>query len=309
MDISIVIPLFNEAASLTELYEQLTQVLSAGEQKYEIIFVDDGSRDDSFQVLERLHQRDARVKIIRFRKNYGKAAALNEGFDHASGQFVFTLDADLQDDPREIPPMLARLNAGFDMISGWKKKRYDPLTKRLPSKLFNWTVSKAAGIRLHDFNCGLKAYRQEVVKSITLYGQLHRFIPMLAHWEGYRVGEIVVQHHPRKYGKTKYGPSRFTSGFFDLITILFLAKFKKRPLHLFGIAGLISFVIGLGISLYLTFERIFFKAYLSNRPVLFLGILMIIVGIQFVSIGLLGEMITETQKERQAAAIQTRLGF
>ncbi|MCI0516159.1 glycosyltransferase family 2 protein [candidate division KSB1 bacterium] len=309
MDISIVIPLFNEAASLTELYEQLTQVLSAGEQKYEIIFVDDGSRDDSFQVLERLHQRDARVKIIRFRKNYGKAAALNEGFGHASGQFVFTLDADLQDDPREIPPMLARLNAGFDMISGWKKKRYDPLTKRLPSKLFNWTVSKAAGIRLHDFNCGLKAYRQEVVKSITLYGQLHRFIPMLAHWEGYRVGEIVVQHHPRKYGKTKYGPSRFTSGFFDLITILFLAKFKKRPLHLFGIAGLISFVIGLGISLYLTFERIFFKAYLSNRPVLFLGILMIIVGIQFVSIGLLGEMITETQKERQAAAIQTRLGF
>jgi glycosyltransferase involved in cell wall biosynthesis len=309
MHLSVIIPLLNEEDSLKELHRQLTAVAAQIGKSYEFIFVDDGSKDSSPQILNELYEQDKHVKIIQFRKNYGKAAALAEGFDRASGVFVITIDADLQDDPNEIPKLIKKLEDGFDLISGWKKKRYDPLSKRIPSKFFNWIVSWFAGITLHDFNCGLKAYRHEVVKTMKIYGQLHRFIPMLAHWEGFRVGELVVQHHPRKHGKTKYGLSRHLHGFFDLLTVLFLARFKKRPLHLFGIAGLISLVLGSGISLYLAIARIFSNVYLSNRPLLFLGILLIIIGIQLISLGLLGEMITETQKEHQGISIRSLKGF
>jgi len=309
MNISIIIPLLNERESLELLYEQLKEVLTQMSVSFELIFIDDGSTDGSAEIIRQLHAADPRVKFVQFRKNYGKAAALSEGFARAQGEYVITMDADLQDDPAEIPQLIQKLNTGYDLISGWKKKRYDPLSKRLPSRFFNWVVAKIAGIKLHDFNCGLKAYRQEVIKNLRIYGQMHRFIPMLVHWNGYRVGEIVVKHHPRKYGKSKFGPTRFTSGFFDLLTLIFLARFKKRPLHLFGVAGLIAFLTGLGISLYLTIERLFSNVYLSNRPLLFLGILLIIVGIQFVSIGLLGEMITETQKELPENTIRTTKGF
>lgn len=309
MDISIVIPLLNEQDSLEELYQQISATLSETDKSWEIVFVDDGSRDRSFQILNDLHEQDPRVKIIQFRRNGGKAVALSEGFQHAAGEYVITMDADLQDDPAEIPNLIARLEEGYDLVSGWKKKRYDPISKTLPSKLFNWTVSKMAGVRLHDFNCGLKAYRNDVTQTVKLYGHLHRFIPVLAHQEGFRVTEIPVQHHPRKYGQTKYGASRLVSGFLDFLTVAFLAKFKRRPLHLFGFAGLTAFLAGLGITLYLAYERLFSNTYLSNRPILFLGILLIIVGIQFVSIGLLGEMITETQKEHQSVSIRKKIGF
>ncbi|MBN2092102.1 glycosyltransferase family 2 protein [candidate division KSB1 bacterium] len=309
MELSIVIPLLNEKESLTELYERIRAIVQQLQKTYEIIFIDDGSSDGSDKVLLDLHKQDKNVKIIQFRKNYGKSAALAEGFARVQGEYVITMDADLQDDPQEIPRLIQKLDEGYDLVSGWKKKRYDPLSKRVPSKFFNWFVSKVAGLRLHDFNCGLKIYRKEVVKTLKLYGQLHRFIPMLAHWQGFRVSEIPVQHHPRKYGESKFGVSRFTSGLFDLITIIFLSKFKKRPLHLFGVAGLIAFLSGMAISLYLTIERIFTRSYLSNRPILFLGILLIIVGIQFVSIGLLGEMITETQTESNGLSIRKMTGF
>ncbi len=309
MELSIVIPLLNEKESLNELYQQIKAVVQQLQKSYEIILIDDGSSDGSEKFLLDLHEQDRNVKIIQFRKNYGKSAALAEGFARVQGEYVITMDADLQDDPQEIPRLIQKLEEGYDLVSGWKKKRYDPLSKRVPSKFFNWFVSKVAGLRLHDFNCGLKIYRKEVVKIVKLYGQLHRFIPMLAHWQGFRVSEIPVQHHPRKYGESKFGVSRFTSGLFDLITIVFLSKFKKRPLHLFGVAGLIAFLSGLAISLYLTIERIFTRSYLSNRPILFLGILLIIVGIQFVSIGLLGEMITETQTERNGLSIRKMIGF
>jgi len=309
LDLSVVIPLYNEKAALEELKNKLVEAINQLNLNYEVIFVDDGSSDGSCEILKKLHENDDHVKVIQFRKNHGKAAALAAGFERASGKVIVTMDADLQDDPNEIKNLLGKLNQGYDLVSGWKKRRYDPLSKRLPSKIFNCVVSWVSGIRLHDFNCGLKGYRCEVAKTIDLYGEFHRFTPVLAHWEGFRVTEIAVQHHPRKYGSSKYGLARFTHGFLDLITILFLLKFKKRPLHLFGIAGLLFFLGGIGISLYLTFERLFAQKYLSNRPLLFLGVLLIIIGIQFVSIGLLGEMITETQKSRQGISLKAEIGF
>lgn len=309
MYLSVIIPLLNEEDSLQELHQRLTEVAAQLGKTYELIFIDDGSKDQSPKILQALHEQDSHVKIIQFRKNFGKAAALAQGFARAGGEYVITMDADLQDDPNEIPALIEKLDSGYDLVSGWKKKRYDPLSKRLPSKFFNFVVSRFAGIRLHDFNCGLKGYRNEVVKIVKIYGQLHRFIPMLAHWEGFRVTEMVVQHHPRKHGKTKYGFSRHLHGFFDLMTVVFLARFKKRPLHLFGIPGTISFAIGAIISLYLAIARIFSNVYLSNRPILFLGILLIIIGVQFISLGLLGEMITDTQKENQEVSIRSIKGF
>ncbi|MDZ7261203.1 MAG: glycosyltransferase family 2 protein [candidate division KSB1 bacterium] len=307
--ISGVIPLWNERESLDELYAKLTHVLEALGKPYELIFVDDGSRDGSFEILQQIHRKDPRVKVIQFQRNYGKSAALSAGFARAAGEVVITMDADLQDEPEEIPKLLQKLDQGYDLVSGWKKNRQDPFSRKIASQIFNRVTSWVAGIRLHDFNCGFKIYRQQVIKTIRLYGQRHRFIPVIAHWEGFQVSEVAVQHHKRKYGRSKFGPSRFTAGLFDLITIVFLSKFKKRPLHLFGIAGLVSFLAGLIISIYLTIERLFASKYLSNRPLLFLGILLIIVGIQFVSIGLLGEMITETQKEHQGYLIKSELGF
>ena len=306
-EISIIIPLYNEEESLIELYQKLTPVLKTLNKTYEIIFIDDGSTDNSFEVLQGLYQQSSTVKIYQFRKNYGKSAALAFGFSKANGNVVITMDADLQDDPEEIPSLINKLNQGYDLVSGWKKKRYDPFIKKYSSRLYNKVTAIVSGLKIHDFNCGLKAYRREVVQSFRIYGQLHRYIPMLAHWQGFRVSEIEVRHQPRKYGKTKFGPFRFFAGFFDLMTISFLNRFKKRPLHLFGILGSLSFFIGLSISIYLAIYWFFIESALSNRPILFLGILLIIVGIQFFSIGLLGEMITEKTKQEIDYSIKNSL--
>ncbi len=302
--LSIVIPLYNEVESLNELYQQINEVVKANKYNYEIIFVDDGSDDGSLDVLKKLRQKDKNVKIISFRRNYGKSAALAVGFEHARGDVVITMDADLQDDPHEIPNLLKKLDEGYDLVSGWKKKRYDPITKTIPSKIFNFTVSTLTGIKIHDFNCGLKAYRKSVTQDIKVYGELHRYLPVLAHWAGYKIGEIVVQHHPRKYGKTKFGVSRFLKGFLDLLTVLFTTRYFKRPLHLFGTLGLLIFFIGFGITLYLSLLKIIEGISLSNRPLFILGVMLTIVGVQFISIGLLGEMITRAYQHLETYSIK-----
>ncbi|MFQ5864021.1 MAG: glycosyltransferase family 2 protein [bacterium] len=307
INLSVVVPLHNEEESLLELHSELSEALCQLKKPVEILFVDDGSTDRSFELLAEIHERDPKVRVLQFRRNYGKSAALAMGFRRARGKIILTIDADLQDDPKEIPNLLKKLDEGYDLVCGWKKIRKDPLVKRVSSKLFNKVTRLLTGLKIHDINCGLKAYRREVTEAIKVYGQLHRFLPVLAHWERFSVGEVVVQHRRRKYGKTKFGPSRFTAGFFDLITVLFLTRYTKRPLHLFGLAGIISFFAGLIISAYLTIERLFFEKYLSNRPLLFLGVLLIIVGVQFVSIGLLGEMITEGRKDRIEYSIKKSL--
>lgn len=307
--ISVVVPSFNEEDSLKELHSKTITVLEQLDQPFEIIFVDDGSTDGSAEVLQQLHQDDSRVKVIQFRKNYGKSAALSAGFAATNGNIVITMDADLQDDPTEIPNLLEKLNEGYDLVSGWKKVRHDPFTKRVTSKIYNILTSLFGGIRLHDFNCGLKAYRSEVTKAIRVYGDQHRYIPVLAHSEGFRVTELPVKHHTRKYGRTKFGLNRFTHGAFDLITVTYLTRYRKRPLHLFGFLGMVSFVVGSVISLILSYQKIILNQNLSNRPILFLGILLIIVGVQFFSIGLLGEMLSSTSKDSDSYVVRKRLGF
>jgi glycosyltransferase involved in cell wall biosynthesis len=306
MDLSIVIPLYNEQESLEELTTGIDMTVQPLKLRYEIIFVDDGSRDGSLEVLKKIRQKAPQVKILSFRKNNGKSAALSEGFKIASGKIVITMDADLQDDPAEIPNLINKINSGYDMVSGWKKKRHDPLQKTIPSKFFNFTTALLTGIKIHDFNCGLKAYRQEVIKEIPVYGELHRYLPVLAHWRGYSVGEIIVQHHARKYGITKYGLRRFFDGFFDLLTVLFLTRYRQKPLHLFGLFGLFSFFFGFLISIYLTI--LWFEGHgIGNRPLLFLGILLIIVGMQSFSIGLIGEMITNVKDEERIYSFKEKL--
>jgi glycosyltransferase involved in cell wall biosynthesis len=308
--LSIIVPLVNEAQSLLELHGKLSQVLNRLRVRAEIIFVDDGSTDDSFTKLRQLQQRDRRVRVIQFRRNYGKSAALAAGFARAQGRQIVTMDADLQDDPEEIPHLLHELNKGYDLISGWKKRRHDKFTKRLASKIFNTVTSLMTGVRLHDINCGLKAYRREVTDSVHVYGQLHRYLPVLAQKEGFRIGETEVRHHKRKFGKSKFGLSRYTSGFFDLLTVLFLTRYTRRPLHLFGLAGLTSFLLGFGLSAYLIYERLFHNRYFTNRPILWLlGILLIIIGVQMVSFGLLGEMLAATQNQTPNYGIKAELGF
>jgi glycosyltransferase involved in cell wall biosynthesis len=304
MELSVVIPLYNEEESLKELHQQLRTTISRMNVRYEILFIDDGSTDRSFQVLRDLKRRDRHVKIIRFRRNYGKSAALSVGFEKAQGNIIVTMDADLQDDPDAIPPLKKRLEEGFDLISGWKKKRHDPLTKTIPSRLFNVVTAKLTGIRIHDFNCGLKAYRREVVKSVRVYGELHRYIPALAHWAGFRVGELVVRHRPRKYGKTKYGIGRFWKGFLDLLTTLFTTRYIRRPLHLFGFWGLFAVLSGVIIDGWLVVQWYLGYTSLSNRPLFLGGILLVIVGIQFISIGLLGEMISKAQRSGEEYSIR-----
>jgi glycosyltransferase involved in cell wall biosynthesis len=304
LDLSVVVPLFNEAESLAELSAALRQVLEEMKLKYEMIFVDDGSTDNSFRILQEMHELHGQVKAIRFRKNFGKSAALSAGFQAARGEIVVTMDADLQDDPEEIPPLVEKLNEGYDLVSGWKKKRYDPLSKTIPSRFFNFVTAKLTGIRLHDFNCGLKVYRAELAKELNIYGELHRYVPVLAHWAGFQVGEIAVRHHPRKYGKTKFGLGRFWKGFLDLLTVLFTTRYIQRPLHLFGVWGLVSFLVGLVIDVYLSIEWLLGRTAISNRPLFLLGIALIIVGVQFVSFGLLGEMITKTQQTSREYAIR-----
>lgn len=307
--LSVVVPLFNEAPSLNELYEKIVAALQALGISAEMIFVDDGSTDNSFDTLTHLRRRDQRVRVLQFRRNYGKSAALAAAFARARGDYLVTMDADLQDDPAEMKAMLDKLEAGYDLVSGWKRQRYDSFIKRFSSKIFNRVTSIVTGLRIHDINCGLKAYRRDVTQTIPVYGELHRFLAVLAHREGFRVGEIEVKHHPRKHGKSKFGPSRFTKGFLDLLTVLFLTRYTKRPLHLFGLAGIISFVLGLGVSAYLAVERLLWSVYLTNRPLLFLGILLMIIGVQMFSIGLIGEMITATNTQAPAYFVKAELGF
>jgi len=306
MDLSVVIPLYNEEASLPELNKQIGAVLKHTELSFEICYIDDGSTDTSLQILKELHRENKHIKILSFRKNYGKSAALSEGFKLAAGDIIITMDADLQDDPAEVPRLIEKINSGFDLVSGWKKKRYDPLNKTIPSKFFNYITSHLTGIRIHDFNCGLKAYRQEVIKEIPVYGTLHRYLPVLAHWKGFAVGELVVNHHPRKYGVTKYGLRRFFDGFFDLFTVLFLTRYRQRPLHLFGFLGLASFTSGFIISIYLSILW-FMGQGIGNRPLLFLAVLLMIVGMQSFSIGLIGEMITNLKGEEGSYSIKEKI--
>ncbi len=296
IDVSVVVPLYNEEQSLMPLSLGIRDALDRMNVTYEVIFVDDGSTDNSIKVLREIHRKNRRYKFISFRRNYGKSAALSVGFQHAVGRIIVTMDGDLQDDPNEIPRLIDKLEAGYDLVNGWKKKRHDPISKTIPSKLFNYTTSVMIGIKLRDFNSGLKAYRREVVQDIKVYGEMHRFLPVFAHWAGYKVAEIPVVHHPRKYGKTKFGANRFWHGLLDLLTVIFTTRYSKRPLHFFGIIGLLSFLLGLAIDLELTVEWFLGKTAISNRPLFTAGVLLIIVGVQFVSIGLLGEMITRTNK-------------
>jgi glycosyltransferase involved in cell wall biosynthesis len=292
MKLSVVVPVYNEEGSLGELYERLERTMAELRRDYEYIFVDDGSTDRSIIVLRELRQRNpARVNVISFRRNYGKSAALESGFRAVSGDIVITMDADLQDDPGEIPKLVAKIEAGADMVSGWKKSRHDPWSKTLPSKVFNWVTSLVSGIKLHDFNCGLKAYRRDVVNAITIYGELHRFIPVLAGWEGFRVEEMEVHHSRRKYGRSKYGTRRFLNGFFDLITVMFVTRRALSPLHLFGRIAVVLFFIGL-IPLIVFLIEWLGGAGLRVRPIMLFGFVMIIVALQIGSIGLLAEMIS-----------------
>jgi glycosyltransferase involved in cell wall biosynthesis len=299
MDLSIVIPLYNEEENVEPLYDQLKAALEGVGRKYEIIIVDDGSTDGSFDVLKRLHRGEERLKVIRFRRNFGKAAALAAGFEAAEGEVVITMDGDLQDDPQEIPRFLQKLEEGFDLVSGWKKQRRDPFSKRWPSRVFNWTVSFLTGLRLHDLNCGFKAYRREVIQELQtrLYGGLHRYIPVLAYARGYRVGEITVAHRPRQRGHSKYGWERFLRGFLDLLTVILLTRYTTRPLHFFGGTGVLVFLAGLGINLYLTVLWFLHHRPIGTRPLLLLGVLLMLLGVQLISMGLLGEMVVRTYYE------------
>ena len=288
INISIVIPVFNEESSLKELYTQLSEALIIYES-YEIIFVDDGSYDNSFNILKEIANIDIRVSIIQLNKNYGKADALSAGFDKANGDVIVTLDSDLQDDPFEIPHLIEKLQEGWDLVSGWKKNRKDPLNKKIPSKIFNFITRLFTGVNIHDFNCGFKAYKSKVANTLDIYGGLYRYIPAIVGQKGFSVTEIPVNHRSRKYGKSKYGGKRIFHGFFDFFTMLFTSKYFNRPLHFFGSIGLIILLIGLIINVYLTIG--WYKGiWIDNRPVFFLGILLIIIGIQFFSIGLLGEL-------------------
>ncbi|MEX0944861.1 MAG: glycosyltransferase family 2 protein [Balneolaceae bacterium] len=307
LEISVIVPLYNEEHTLVELSGKIQNALKG--RRYEIIFVDDGSVDRSWETLKELSSTSSTVRAIRFRRNYGKSDALQAGFNTAKGKYVVTLDADLQDDPNEIPALIAILEEGNDLVSGWKKKRYDPISKTVPSRFFNAVTRFTTGIKLHDFNCGLKAYRREVTDSIYLYGEMHRYVPLLAKWKGYdKIKEKVVQHHPRKHGKTKFGISRFLNGFLDLITLLFVNKYKQRPMHFFGSIGILFLLIGGLVSAYLTYLKLFMGEPLSNRPLLFLGILLILVGVQFFSIGFLGEMINRWHVRSQNPEIADKAG-
>ena len=295
--ISVVVPLFNEEHSLDALYHEIAAVLDSQPEPYEVVFVDDGSTDGSMAVLERLHAETTNVVVVHLRRNFGKAAALQAGFLEARGDVVVTMDADLQDDPAEIPQLLAKLDEGFDLVSGWKARRNDPWTRRVLSKVFNWATAVVSGVRLHDVNCGLKAYRAEVLKGMRIYGELHRFIPVLASYRGFRVAEISVNHRAREHGRSRYGLSRYLRGFFDLLSVTFMGRYRHRPLHLFGGLGLFVGFVGSLILLYLTVIKIGGAA-IGHRPLLTLGVLLVVVGIQLLSLGLLSELITSQHEER-----------
>ena len=299
MKLSIIIPVFNEEDSLRELYLQIKQSIKEF-RDCEIVFIDDGSSDQSKIIIQNIIKKDSKVKLISFFKNFGKSAALSEGFRYASGDVIITMDADLQDDPSEIPSLVKKLNEGFDLVSGWKKKRFDPLTKTFPSKIFNFVTRFLTGVKIHDFNCGLKAYRNSVVKSIEVFGGRHRYIPALAGQKNFSVTEIEVNHRPRVHGQTKYGGARIFHGFFDLLTILFLNKYTQQPLHFFGAIGLITFFFGFFIQiLVLYYKFILFEPFSRHIALLLLGIVLIIIGIQFFSIGLLGEIMARHSQGKE----------
>ena len=302
MNISIIIPLLNEEESLTELHDWIVRVMQSNHFLYEILFIDDGSTDASWDIISKLGKSNPNVKGIRFLKNFGKSQALHAGFKAAQGDVVITMDADLQDNPEEIPELYHMIKQeGFDLISGWKKKRYDSiLSKNLPSKLFNWAARKTSGVRLHDFNCGLKAYKKEVVKTIEVSGEMHRYIPVLAKSAGFnKIDEKVVQHQARKYGKTKFGMDRFINGFLDLITIWFVSKFGKRPMHLFGALGVLMFTIGFGFALYLGIDKVFINPFgrlITERPQFYIALIAMVIGTQLFLAGFLGEIMVRSRK-------------
>ena len=300
MKISVIIPVFNEVDSIQELHEELTRVLLAY-KPYEILFIDDGSTDGSVDVINRLSQSDPSINLIKFYRNYGKAAALAEGFKYANGDYIITMDADMQDDPAEIPNLILKLEEGFDLVSGWKKDRKDPISKRVPSKLFNLVTRLFTGVQIHDFNCGLKIYKKTVVKTLEIYGGRHRYIPALAGQKKFKVTEIVVHHRPRIHGITKYSGSRLFHGLFDLISILFLSKYTQSPLYFFGQIGLFTFLSGLGIEFYVLYLKYGMgEPFAKHMALLMLGILIIVIGIQFFSIGLVGEMIANSNQDKES---------
>jgi dolichol-phosphate mannosyltransferase len=294
--ISVVIPVFNEERSVAFLHDELRSALEPLDREWEALFVDDGSTDGTFGALTRLHAESPNVRVIRLRRNFGKAAALSAGFEQARGDVVVTIDGDLQDDPAEIPRLLAKLDEGFDLVSGWKARRRDPWSRRVLSKVFNAVTSRMSGVRLHDMNCGLKAYRADVVRGLPLYGELHRFLPVLAHQRGYRIAELAVNHRPREHGRSRYGLERYLRGFMDLLTVSFIGRYRHRPLHLFGGLGLLLGLLGFAVLVYLTILKLAGHA-IGHRPLLTLGVLLVVVGLQFFSLGLLGEMITSQYEE------------
>ncbi|HNV98567.1 MAG TPA: glycosyltransferase family 2 protein [Chitinophagales bacterium] len=316
MQISVIVPLLNEEESLPELAQWIARVMETHAYSWEVIFVDDGSRDKSWEVVQELHRKQPAYKGIKFRRNYGKSAALNEGFAMASGDVVITMDADLQDSPDEIPELYDMIvRDGLDMVSGWKKRRHDPIGKTIPSKFFNWITARITGIKLHDFNCGLKAYRRDVVKSIEVYGEMHRYIPQIAKTAGfYKIGEKVVEHRARKFGYSKFGWERFMKGFLDLTSIMFVSKFGKKPMHLFGTLGFLSFLTGGVITVWLIIEKIIKlnagEKYrqITDQPLFYIALVAMIVGVQLFVAGFLGELISRNSPDRNAYQIDQRLG-
>jgi glycosyltransferase involved in cell wall biosynthesis len=318
MNISIVVPLFNEEESLQELAGWIEKVMNTYNFSYEILFVDDGSRDNSLKILRELGAANKNIRALSFRRNYGKSAALNEGFKEAKGDVVITMDADLQDSPEEIPGLYKMIiEENFDIVSGWKKKRHDPLSKTIPTKLYNWATRKLTRIHLHDFNCGLKAYKLDVVKSIEVYGEMHRYIPVIAKWQGfYRIGEKVVQHQARKYGSSKYGFERFINGFLDLLSILFVSKFGKRPMHFFGSFGVVSFFIGFVISSWLIIEKVYsarVTGYVARditaKPTFYIALMLVVIGVVLFLAGFLGELIYKNTQDKGSYPIKEKINI
>jgi glycosyltransferase involved in cell wall biosynthesis len=312
LDISVVIPLLNEEESLPELSQWIVKVMKEHKYSYEILFIDDGSTDNSWNTILDLQNKNSNIKGIKFRRNYGKSAALNVGFEATMGDVIITMDADLQDSPDEIPGLYKMIkDDGFDIVSGWKKKRFDPLSKTIPTKLYNSVTSWMSGVKLHDMNCGLKSYRSEVVKNIEVYGEMHRYIPVIAKWAGFNnVGEKVVQHQARKYGVTKFGLSRFIYGPLDLFSIMFVGKFGKRPMHFFGVIGILISLLGTGLLAYLSISKLFYDVSgIANRPAFFLGMLLIIVGIQLFIAGFVAELVSRSAYGRNKYKIENRIGL
>ena len=312
LNVSLVIPLFNEAESLPELHAWIVRVCKQENLTYEILLLDDGSNDGSWDIIKNLKNQDANVRGFRFRTNYGKSAALNVGFAEANGEVVITMDADLQDSPDEIPGLIEMIKTeGYDVVSGWKKKRYDPLSKTIPTKLFNWATRKISDLELHDFNCGLKAYRNEVVKNIEVYGEMHRYIPVIAKWAGFpKVGEKVVVHQARKYGSTKFGMNRFVNGFLDLISLFFMSKFGKKPMHFFGLLGVLNFLVGLFMACWIIVEKLIYviqdkrAPLVTDSPIFYIGLVAMIIGTQLFLAGFIGELVSRSNPERNSYNIK-----